>query len=108
MKLLENRFAEKLPLIRRLRIRRYNPSGVAQEQKTIGTVQGRIENAEKTFNVVATETWDTVLLIDDLVGSTATLNTVAKKIKEKGIAKRVCAITIVGVNAKKFPIVKRA
>ena len=77
------------------------------EQKTIGTVKGRIENASHTFDLFSTKKWDTVLLVDDLVGSAATLNEVAKKMKQKGIAKTTEAISLVGVDSKKFPVVKK-
>ena len=107
MKKLEISIKEKCPFIDYLKIKRYDPSGLLQEQKTIGTVRGRIENASLTFDLISKQKWDTVLLIDDLVGSAATLNEIARKIKQKKIAKTVHAITIVGVNSKKFPIVKK-
>ena len=46
-------------------------------------------------------------MVDDLVGSAATLNEVAKKMKQKGIAKTTEAISLVGVDSKKFPVVKK-
>ena len=107
MKELEARVKAKCPMIDYLKIKRFNPSGSMSEQKTIGTVKGRIENARHTFDLTSATKWDTVLLIDDLVGSAATLNEVAKKIKQKGIAKTVDAISLVGVDSKKFPVVKK-
>lgn len=47
-----------------------------------------------------------VLLVDDFVGSGATLNQIAKKIINQGVGEEVCGMTIIGVTEKKFPVVR--
>ena len=87
--------------------KKYSPSGIPKEQKTIATVRGRIENASKTFEFFHDKTCDAVLLVDDLVGSASTLNEIARKMKKKGLTNTIHALTMVGVSSKKFPVGKR-
>jgi hypothetical protein len=66
---------------------------VAVPQKTLNKLADRIENAKKTIVVEDNSTYKNILLIDDAVGSGATLNETAKKIIEK----RICKGKIIGV-----------
>ncbi len=52
-------------------------------QKTLSKLEDRIENAKKTIIVDETRKYKNILLIDDAVGSGATLNETAKQIKNK-------------------------
>jgi hypothetical protein len=67
---------------------------VAVPQKTLNKLEDRIINARETMNVDDTGTYNNILLIDDAVGSGATLNEVAKKIRDKGI----CRGKIIGLS----------
>lgn len=74
-------------------------------QKTLGKLKDRVENAQKTiFPKQTKKTFEKILLIDDAVGSGATLNETAKKIKEKGIAKKVYGMSITG-SFKGFDVI---
>lgn len=52
-------------------------------QKTLNKLEDRIENAQNTIFIRDERNYSNILLIDDAVGSGATLNEIAKKIKEK-------------------------
>lgn len=67
---------------------------VAVPQKTLSKLADRIENARNTLVVNEPAHFKNILLIDDAVGSGATLNETAKKIREKGI----CQNNIVGLS----------
>ena len=73
-------------------------------QKSLQKMEERINNARNSFAIVETNTFEHVLLIDDAVGSGATLNQIAEKIKQKGIAKKVSALAIVG-SFKGFDVI---
>jgi hypoxanthine-guanine phosphoribosyltransferase len=73
-------------------------------QKTLSKLRDRIENAGKTMMVTEKESYKKVLLIDDAVGSGATLNEVARQIKNKGIAKKVIGLSITG-SFKGFDVI---
>lgn len=60
-------------------------------------MEQRIKNAENTIFVSSPQkSYETVLLIDDFVGSGATLNIMAKKLKSMGYAKKIVAISLLG------------
>lgn len=73
-------------------------------QKTLAKLGDRIENAEKTLIVSERGIYSNLLLIDDAVGSGATLNQVAKQVKEKKIAKKVLGLSITG-SFKGFDVI---
>lgn len=73
-------------------------------QKTLNKLEDRIENAAKTLVVTDSGQYKTVLLIDDAVGSGATLNETAKQLKRKGIAKKVIGVAITG-SFKGFEVI---
>ena len=78
-----------------------------QQQKHLKNITQRLGNAERTFRIPPTEkTYNNVLLIDDFVGSGATMNQIAKKLIQQGVAKKVWGIGIVGVR-KGFKVVKK-
>ncbi len=76
-------------------------------QKTLNKLNDRIENAEKTFALEESGHFNNILLIDDAVGSGATLNEIAKKIKDKRIAKKVIGLAITG-SFKGFDVISEA
>jgi predicted amidophosphoribosyltransferase len=52
-------------------------------QKTLSKLEDRVENAKKTIIVEDKKKYRNVLLIDDAVGSGATMNETAKQIKTR-------------------------
>lgn len=73
-------------------------------QKTLSRLEERIENARETIFLADTHIYENVLLIDDAVGSGATLNETARKLKERGAAKKVFGLAITG-SLKGFEII---
>jgi len=73
-------------------------------QKSLSKLNERINNANNTFAVFGNQKFEKVLLIDDAVGSGATLNQIAQKLKEKGIAKTVIGLAVVG-SFKGFDVI---
>lgn len=74
-------------------------------QKTLSKLEDRIENAKSSIfikDVIAK--YNNVLLIDDAVGSGASMNEVARKLKEEGVAKKVVGLAIVG-SYKGFDVI---
>ena len=66
---------------------------VAVPQKSLSKLEDRIANARNSIFVSDERKFNNVLLIDDAVGSGATLNETAKKIKERGL----CTGKIIGL-----------
>ncbi len=62
-------------------------------QKTLGKLHDRVENARETIAVEEKGAFKNILIIDDAVGSGATLNETAKKILKKGL----CSGKIIGL-----------
>lgn len=62
-------------------------------QKTLNKLHDRIENARETIAVEEKGAFKNILIIDDAVGSGATLNETAKKI----IKKKICSGKIIGL-----------
>jgi len=78
---------------------------IAIPQKTLNKIEDRIENAKNTLVVDGNSVFDNILLIDDAVGSGATLNETAKKIKEKGLCKgKIIGLAITG-SFKGFDVI---
>jgi hypothetical protein len=73
-------------------------------QKSLSKLEERIRNAENTFAITDRRVYQHVVLIDDAVGSGATLNEVAGKIKSKGVAHKVTGLAIVG-SFKGFDVI---
>jgi hypothetical protein len=75
-------------------------------QKTLSRLEQRIINARETIQLKERfKAYKKVLLIDDAVGSGATFNETAKKLKEEKIAKKVYAAAIVG-SFKGFDVIR--
>ncbi len=75
-------------------------------QKTLGRLEERIQNARETIFVNSAKVhYRRVLLIDDAVGSAATLNETAKKLKNIGIAQEVYGFALVG-SLKGFEVIR--
>ena len=92
MKELERQINLSIPSISLVKVK----TPVAVPQKTLTKLEDRIENAKSTIVVDDTRTYDTLLLIDDALGSGSTLNEIAQKIKKQGLAKTVIGLAITG------------
>ncbi len=77
---------------------------IAVPQKTLNKLDDRIENAEKTIILTENIRYKNVLLIDDAVGSGATMNETAKQIRDKKIAKKIVGVSITG-SFKGFDVI---
>ena len=100
MKYLETHLKVNLPKVNIQKI-----SGIIPvPQKSLSKIEERITNAENTFAVSETVKYNHLLLIDDAVGSGSTLNQIAGKIKQKGIANKVTGLAVVG-SFKGFDVV---
>ncbi len=101
MREIEVRLA--LPL-RKIKIAKLR-SELMVPQKTLSKLADRIENAARTIVVEENSMHENILLIDDAVGSGATLNETAKQMREKGIVKgKIIGLAIVG-SFKGFDVI---
>lgn len=73
-------------------------------QKSLNKLDERINNANTSFAVFGNKSFETAILLDDAVGSGATMNQIAGKIKDKGIAKKVIGLAVVG-SFKGFDVI---
>lgn len=100
MKYLQTHYALNLPLVKINKT-----SGIIPvPQKSLNKLEERISNAQHTFSIPETRKFNHILLIDDAVGSGATVNEIAGKIKKKGIAEKVSALAITG-SFKGFDVI---
>jgi DNA-binding Lrp family transcriptional regulator len=79
-------------------------SPITVPQKALSKIFERVANAKNSFNVPEQKKYDTILIIDDAVGSGATINEIAKKIMEKKIAKKIIGLAITG-SYKGFEVI---
>lgn len=96
---LERNLQLSLPIINLHKIK----TEVIVPQKTLSRLEERIENARETIFLAKTHVYKNVLLVDDAVGSGATLNETARKLKERGVEK-VFGLAITG-SFKGFEII---
>jgi hypothetical protein len=100
MKFLQTQLNIPLPVVEIKKI-----SGIIPvPQKSLSKLEERIRNAENTFAVTDRRQFRHVVLIDDAVGSGSTLNQLAGKIKNKGVASTVTGLAVVG-SFKGFDII---
>ncbi|KKT86626.1 hypothetical protein A3A54_00780 [Candidatus Curtissbacteria bacterium RIFCSPLOWO2_01_FULL_39_62] len=100
-------FADRLNLtLPKIELIKAYPGEIRVAQKTLGRLEERIQNARETIFVNNNKTrFKRVLLIDDAVGSAATLNETARKLKNMGIAQEVYGFAIVG-SLKGFEVIR--
>jgi DNA-binding transcriptional ArsR family regulator len=78
---------------------------IAVPQKTLSKLADRVINARETISVDGNATYHNILLIDDAVGSGATLNETAKKIRQKGLCDgKIIGLAITG-SFKGFDVI---
>lgn len=90
MKELEKQLDLKIRTIKITKIK----TEVIVPQKTLSKLKDRIDNAALTFVVEGKNQYKNILMIDDAVGSGATLNEIAKQIKER----KICTNKIIGLS----------
>jgi predicted amidophosphoribosyltransferase len=73
-------------------------------QKALSKIFERIANAKNTFYVPNQKKYKRVLIIDDAIGSGATINEIAIKLKEKKIASEIIGLAITG-SYKGFDVI---
>ncbi|MDP2946921.1 MAG: hypothetical protein Q8N88_02300 [Nanoarchaeota archaeon] len=101
MKELENNLDFKIGKIDITKIK----TPITVPQKTLSKLEDRVENAKMTFIVGEKVFYKNILLIDDAVGSGATLNEIAAQIKERKIAKgKIVGLAITG-SIKGFDVI---
>jgi len=100
MKVLENNLNLQTRLVKISKAK----TDIIVPQKTLNKLEDRIDNAKKTIIVEDRLQYNNVLLIDDAVGSGATLNETAAQIKESGITKNIIGLTITG-SFKGFDVI---
>lgn len=74
-------------------------------QKALSKLEDRIINARASIMVKETRQFGKVLLIDDAVGSGATINETAAKLKKKAMAQKVFGLAITG-SFKGFDVIQ--
>ncbi len=105
-------FQKELERILRLPVPRINlvktKNAVAVAQKSLSKLEDRVANARATIFVDDRARYRNILLIDDAVGSGATFNETARKIKESGVASgQVIGLAITG-SFKGFDVISEA
>lgn len=89
-----------LPTIKIIKIK----TEIITPQKTLNKLQDRIENANYTMLVSANNKYKKILLIDDAVGSGATLNQIACKLKKTKFKQYVYGFALTG-SVKGFDVI---
>jgi predicted amidophosphoribosyltransferase len=92
MKVLEKKLNLELPVLKVEKIK----TTIIVPQKTLKKIKDREENARATFEVLERTKYKKTLIIDDAVGSGATINEIACKILDKKITKNIIGLSIVG------------
>jgi predicted amidophosphoribosyltransferase/DNA-binding transcriptional ArsR family regulator len=100
MKVLEKELNLSLPIISILKTK----TEITIPQKTLSKLEDRIRNAQKTFVVNENRNFGKILIIDDAIGSGATINELARKIKEQKIAAKVYGFSVTG-SLKGFDVI---
>ena len=92
MKEIEKKLGLTLPTISLVKIK----TTVTVPQKTLNKLDDRIENAKNTIILDDNRQYKKILLIDDALGSGATLNETAKKIKQQNPTCKIIGLAITG------------
>ena len=100
MKVFQEILNLKLPIIEIKKAK----TEIITPQKTLNKLQDRIENATNTIFVTEKKQYKNILLLDDAMGSGATLNQVACKIKKVVEAKNVYGLALTG-SIKGFDVI---
>jgi phosphoribosylpyrophosphate synthetase len=97
---LQKHLAIELPTIKINKIK----NQIVVPQKALSKLVERVANADKTFIVKEQVAYKHILILDDAVGSGATINEIAKKVKEKKLANKITGLAITG-SYKGFDVI---
>lgn len=79
-------------------------SAIQIPQKSLNKLEERINNADNSFAIFENKFYNKILLIDDAIGSGATMNQIARKLKSQRICKEIIGLAIVG-SFKGFDVI---
>lgn len=79
-------------------------NAIAVPQKALSKLYERVANARNTFVVLEEKKYKNVLILDDAIGSGATINEIAKKLKDKKVAQHIVGLAITG-SYKGFEVI---
>lgn len=100
---MEKKIASKLPKIELVKA---YIGDIPIAQKTLSKLEDRVINARGSIFIKnEAKHFESVLLIDDAVGSGATMNETAIKLKQTGVAKNVIGLAVVG-SYKGFDVIR--
>jgi len=103
MKQFESGYNFALPILKLEKVK----SEIVIPQKALSKLKDRISNAQNNITINDERKFKNILLIDDALGSGATINETAWKIKEKGNAKKVVGFAVTG-SYKSFEVITEA
>jgi len=103
MTLLEKKLQIDVPQIKLIKVK----GEIVVPQKALSKIEDRILNARRSIVTSESKHYNRILLIDDAVGSGATLNETAGKLKLRGVAKEVFGVAITG-SFKEFEVITEA
>lgn len=92
MKEIEKRLGITLPIISLTKIK----TAITVPQKTLSKLEDRVENAKNTIVLDDNRKYRNILLIDDALGSGATLNETARQIKQRNPECKITGLAITG------------
>lgn len=101
MKVLEQKLNLSLPHIRLIKV----TGEIAIPQKALTKIDERVVNARLSIITQERRRFEKILLIDDAIGSGATINEIAIKLKEQELAKMVIGLAITG-SFKGFDVIQ--
>lgn len=101
MSVLESRLNLTLPLIHLRKVK----GDIVVPQKALSKLEDRIQNARASIMLAEKRQYKRILLIDDAVGSGATINETSLKIKSRGIGEAVIGYAITG-SYKGFEVIQ--
>lgn len=100
MKVLQHLLKIDKPVVKVEKIK----SPIVIPQKALSKIFERIANAKNTFYVPEQQVYNRLLIIDDAIGSGATINEIAIKIREKKLANEIIGLSVTG-SYKGFEVI---
>ncbi len=101
MKVLERKLNLSLPHIGLVKV----TGEIAIPQKSLSKIEERVNNARASILVAEKRKFKKILLIDDAIGSGATINETALKLKDQSVARQIIGLAITG-SFKGFDVIQ--
>jgi hypothetical protein len=101
MKVLERKLNLYVPHINLVKV----TGEVAIPQKALTKIEDRVSNARFSIMITEKRKFQKILLIDDAIGSGATINETALKLKANGLAKSIVGLAVTG-SFKGFDVIQ--